>query len=171
MFSTTCENEAVNRGTVSEFITERQYLKNVTPKTLLWYQDAFKAFGGALDSEVALKRRIVELRTRGVSATSVNSWLRCINAYLKWQGAGFKLPKLKEEQKVIATLTPEQMARLIAYKPKGINETRTHMAALLILDGGYRISELLELPCEGCDFENLVVKIRGKGNKQRLVPL
>jgi site-specific recombinase XerD len=97
--------------------------------------------------------------------------LRCINAFLKWRGAGFKIQKLKEEQKVIATLTPEQMARLIAFKPKGINETRTYTAALLILDGGYRISEILELPFENCDFSNLVVKVRGKGNKHRLVPL
>jgi site-specific recombinase XerD len=113
----------------------------------------------------------VELRTRGISATSVNTWLRCINAYLNWKQAGFKLPKLKEEQKVIATLSPEQMARLIGFKPKGINQTRTHMAAMLILDGGYRISELLDLPSQDCDFDNLVVKVRGKGNKHRLVPL
>jgi site-specific recombinase XerD len=171
MFSTTCGNEAANRGAVSEFITERRYLKNVTPKTLAWYGDAFKAFDGALDSEAAIKSRIVQLRTRGISPTSVNSWLRCINAFLNWNRAGFKIPKLKEAQKVIATLSPEQLARLIAFKPKGINQTRTHTAAMLILDGGYRISEILELPFENCDFDNLAVKVRGKGNKHRLVPL
>jgi site-specific recombinase XerD len=171
MFSTTCEKEVVNRGTVSDFITERQYLKNVTPKTLAWYRDAFKAFDGALDSEVALKRRIVELRSRGISAISVNSWVRCINAFLAWNHAGFKIPKLKEEQKVIATLTPEQMRRLIQFKPKGKNHTRAHSAALLILDGGYRISEVLSLAYEHADLDNLVVKVRGKGNKHRLVPL
>jgi hypothetical protein len=85
MFSTTCENEAGNRGTVLEFIIERLYLKNVTPKTLSWYADAFKAFDGSLESEGAIKRRIVELRTRGVSAISVNSWLRRINAFLKME--------------------------------------------------------------------------------------
>ena len=171
MESTTCKEADDNRGTVPDFITERRYLKNVTPKTLAWYADAFKAFDGALESEAAIKRRIVELRTRGVSAISVNSWLRCINAFLNWNHASFKIPKLKEEQKIIATLTPEQMARLIAFKPKGTNATRTHAAAVLILDGGYRISELLDLPYESCDFENLVVKVRGKGNKHRLVPL
>ena len=150
---------------------ERQYLKNVTPKTLSWYADAFKAFDSALDSDGAIKQRIVELRQRGVAASSVNSWLRCINGYLKWSGAGLKIPKLKEEQKVLATLNPEQMARLITFKPKGINQTRTHVAAMLMLDGGYRISELLDLRQEGCDFDNLVVKVRGKGNKHRLVPL
>jgi predicted GIY-YIG superfamily endonuclease len=79
MFSTTYEKEAANRDTVSEFITERKYLKNVTPKTLTWYGDAFKAFDSALESETAIKRRIVELRTRGISPTSVNSWVRVIN--------------------------------------------------------------------------------------------
>ena len=79
MFSTTYEKEAANRDTVSEFTTERKYLKNVTPKTLTWYGDAFKAFDSALESETAIKRRIVELRTRGISPTSVNSWVRVIN--------------------------------------------------------------------------------------------
>jgi integrase/recombinase XerD len=171
MFSTTYEKEAANRDTVSEFITERKYLKNVTPKTLTWYGDAFKAFDSALESETAIKRRIVELRTRGISPTSVNSWVRVINAFLKWQGANVRIPKLKEEQKVLATLTPEQIRRLVSFKPKGINQTRTHTAALLILDGGYRISELLTLPFDHCDLDNLVVKVRGKGGKHRLIPL
>ena len=125
MISITCESKAANRGTVSEFIQERRYLKNVTPKTLAWYQDSFKAFNGALESEPDIKRRIVELRSRGVSAISVNSWLRCINAYLNWTSAGIKIPRLKEEQKILATLTPEQMNRLLAFKPKGVNQTRT----------------------------------------------
>jgi hypothetical protein len=37
-----------SRGTVSQFIEERRFLKNVAPK---WCQDAFKAFQGALESE------------------------------------------------------------------------------------------------------------------------
>jgi integrase/recombinase XerD len=170
MKSTTCEIEDVSRGTVCDFITERQFLKNVTPKTLAWYQDAFRAFQDCL-TEQTVKQRIVEMRMRGVSAISVNSWLRCINAFFKWRGDGFKIPKLKEERKVLTTLTTEQIKRLIALKPKGANENRSHMTALLILDGGYRISELLNLATEHCDFENLVVKVKGKGGKHRLVPM
>jgi site-specific recombinase XerD len=170
MFTTTCREEVVNRGTVQQFITERKYLKNVTAKTLAWYTDAFKAFDGALE-EAAIKQRIIHLRSRGVSATSVNSWLRCINAYLRWQGTAIKIPRLQEEQKILATLTTDHIRRLVSFKAKGINETRTHIVALLILDGGYRISEVLGLPYENVDLDNLVVKVRGKGNKHRLVPL
>jgi integrase/recombinase XerD len=90
---------------------------------------------------------------------------------MKWRGTAVRIPKLKEEQKILATLTPDQIKRLIAFRPKGINQTRTHTAALMILDGGYRISELLTLLHEHCDFDNLVVKVRGKGGKHRLIPL
>ena len=57
------------------------------------------------------------------------------------------------------------MARLIAFKPRGVNETRTHTAALLILNGGYRLSEILDLPFENCDFDNVSIKVRGKGQQ------
>ena len=43
MESTTCGNETLTRGIVSQFIQERKYLNNVTLKTLAWYRDAFKA--------------------------------------------------------------------------------------------------------------------------------
>jgi hypothetical protein len=85
MFSTAYENGTVNRGTVSEFTTERQYLKNVTPKTLAWYADAFKAFEGALESEAAIKRRIVELRTRGVQSAHPQAFLCGLLPEERWE--------------------------------------------------------------------------------------
>jgi hypothetical protein len=57
MNSITYEEANSSRGTVSEFMTERRYLNNVTPKTLAWYRDSFKAFIGALESEGVLKPR------------------------------------------------------------------------------------------------------------------
>ena len=97
---------------------ERRYLKNVTSKTLAWYNDSFRAFEGTLHSEATIKQRIEELWDRGVSATSVNSWLRSINSYLRCKGAGFRLPKLIEGQKILATLKTDQIQRLQDFKPK-----------------------------------------------------
>src|SRR5262249_38696983 len=130
----------------------------------------------ALDSKQAVVQRIADLRERGVSPISINSYLRCLNAYFMWLHTEhskplLKIPKLKEEQKILGTLTQEQRQRLIMFRPDSATQTRTHIAALLILDGGYRISEVLGLPYENVDLDNLVVKVRGKGNKHRLVPL
>src|ERR1017187_4858001 len=102
---------------------ERQYLKNVTPKTLAWYRDSFKSFTGC-ETESQYKARIVELRQRGVKGVAVSTWCRCITAYLTWKSAGFKPPRLKEEQNVLATFTTEQVKRLLAFKPKGQNQKR-----------------------------------------------
>ena len=64
-----------------QFITERKYLKNVSLKTISWYAQSFKAFDGALESKAAVIARITGLPQRGMSAVSVNTYLRCINAY------------------------------------------------------------------------------------------
>ena len=151
-----------------EFLTERKYLKNVTDKTLVYYRCAFRSW--EQHSQGDWKTWIVNLGQGGVSAISINTYSCAMNAYWKWAGTGLKVAYLKEEEKILATLNRDQIKRILAFKPKGRNQTRAHVTAMLILDGGYRISEVLGLGFEHCDFDNLVVKVRGKGNKHRLVP-
>src|ERR1035441_8199334 len=104
---------------VHQFISERKYLLNVTPKTIIWYDCGFKAFDGALDSLDAAKRRVGELRERGVSSITVNSYLRCINAFWKWQGKDWKILRLKEEQQILATFSAEQVQTLLKFRQIG----------------------------------------------------
>jgi integrase/recombinase XerD len=153
-----------------QFITERRYLKSVTPATVTWYEQAFKRFEGATESREAVIRRIGELRER-LSAVSINCHLRVLNAYWKWSGQNIHIPRLKEEQKVIDTFTLEHCKRLIGHKPKGANQARAQIVALVILDCGLRIDEVLSLPMAAIDFDSLVIKVKGKGNKERLVPM
>jgi site-specific recombinase XerD len=167
----TYENSEAIRASVQQFINERKYLLNVTPKTIIWYGCGFKASEGTLDSLEAAKIRVGELRERGVSAITVNSYLRCINAFWKWQGKDWKIRRLKEEQQILATFRPEHITRLVHWKPIGRNETRAHTIALVALDTGLRISELLSLTRQDVDLDNLVLLVHGKSNKQRLVPV
>src|SRR5262245_51591380 len=111
-----------------QFITERRYLKNVSVNTLDWYRDSFNAFANALDSKATVVQRITELRQRGVSAVSVNTYLRCVNAYFNWLHKehgqpALKIAPLKEEQKVLSTFTAEQVKAILSFKPKGRNLT------------------------------------------------
>ena len=79
-----------------QFIQERRYLLGVSPRTLIWYKCSFKAFEGAMGSKEAVRQRIVELRQRGVSTITINSYLRCINAVpthgRSWRFWGICLP-------------------------------------------------------------------------------
>jgi integrase/recombinase XerD len=155
---------------IEEFIRERRYLKAVSPKTEMWYRHSFKAFEGATESLESAKTRVVELRQRGVSAVSVNTYLRCLNAFWRWQGKDWKIGRLKEEQKILATLTADDCRKLIQYRPTSGNLRRAHLAALTILDTGLRASEVLSLTKENVDFDQLVIKVHGKGGKERPVP-
>lgn len=161
---------------IEQFIQERTYLSGVSQNTVHWYRDSFRAFQGATDSKILIVQRISELTQRGVKPVSINTYLRCINAYLRWLHLehgqpALKIPKIKEEQKVLATFSPTQIQALLTFKPKGKNQARAHMICCVLLDAGLRISEALAIRPEDIDLDNLLIRVTGKGNKQRLVPV
>jgi integrase len=142
-----------------EFLQERKYLLNVSPKTLVSYKCAFAAWqkrGGEP------KQWVINMREAGISAISINTYICALNCYWKWAGSDWHLNYLKEEQKVLATLNGEQVRRLVAYKPKGKNQARAHIVACLILDCCLRISEALSLTRQRVDLDNLVAASQGQ---------
>jgi integrase/recombinase XerD len=81
-----------------------------------------------------------------------------------------KLQKLRVERRVVTVLDDTQMRTLVGFKPKTFRQARTHLAVVLILDTGLRISEALGLRDADIDFDNLILKVFEKGQKERLVP-
>jgi integrase/recombinase XerD len=70
-----------------QFVKERRYLQNVTPKTVSWYRQSFKVFQdnhtGEL-SKASLAELVFKLREKGMSVTSVNVYMRTVNSFLSW---------------------------------------------------------------------------------------
>jgi integrase/recombinase XerD len=81
------------------------------------------------------------------------------------------VPKLKEERRVLATLTAEQVKKIAGFVPRGKYERRIHTLSGLLLDTGMRIDEALSLRREDVDLDNLLVTVHGKGRKDRVVPI
>jgi integrase/recombinase XerD len=164
-----------------QFLTERRYLKNVTEATLIWYQVAWKNYQrsnppAGLPSKASLQQLVIGLRQRGVKPVTINTYVTAMNAFCLWlfqeghAAERVKLPKLRVEQRVLALLDDAQMRALINFKPKTFREARTHLAVLLVLDSGLRLSEALNLRHSDIDLDNLILKVFGKGQKERLVP-
>ena len=167
-----------------QFIRERQYLHNVSPNTVDGYHWAWKAFEPALAgrscvAKPELLQRIEELRQRGLGSVTINTYLRSVNAFCHWlfnEGHApthLQIPRLKEDQHVLATFTQDQVAKLVAFRTTTLTERRTHMLACLILDTGLRISEALSLNRQtDIDLDQAVITVRhGKGGKSRAVPI
>lgn len=115
-----------------------------------------------------------------LSPFSVQGHVRAIRAFWSWlrrEGyiendplANFPLPKVPKA--LTRTLTPEQVKRLISgidtSAPKGV---RQYCVLLVLLDTGMRISELVHLKVEDLDITYGLLKVLGKGQKERLVPI
>ncbi|HYL38114.1 MAG TPA: tyrosine-type recombinase/integrase, partial [Bryobacteraceae bacterium] len=159
------------------FLQERTYLKGVSPQTLRFYRGVGRAFSPILaePTKDGMMECIQKLLADGVSPTSVNTYLRGLKAYARWlHSEGYlktalAVQFLKTERKILAS--QEQVRRLVNYKPNGRNLTRAHMATLVMLDCGLRASECLGLTSPDLDFDSLVIRVKGKGNKYRLVPM
>jgi integrase/recombinase XerD len=164
-----------------DFIKSRRYLKNVTPKTVAWYHGSFSAFQRFHPSEEyskpSLAAFVIALRDCGVAPVSCNTYCRAVNAYLRWlHEEGYvtevlRIPPLKTEKKIIATFNRSQVDALLKWKPRVFSEFRLHALVALLLDCGLRIEEALELTREKMDMDNLLVKVKGKGEKHRIVPM
>lgn len=171
-----------------QFLRERVYLHNITPKTREFYETAWKAFtrartdfpakpeGSPLFAHTDLQHFVIHLRERGVKPVSCNCWLRGLNAFGKWlhtQGAipqPVRLAPLKLEKRLLPVHDEKTLRRILSYKPKTFIQFRVHAVACTILDTGCRIEELLTVRVADFDFDNLLLTVMGKGRKQRKVP-
>ena len=163
------------------FIREKRYIQNVSENTIEFYQrghNMFTKHGLNLTtiSKVQLMECITSMREGGMSAACADAHIRAINPFFTWLHENeitkthYKVTRIKFEKRVMKTFTESQIKAIIGYKPKDVIEKRTHTLLLTLADTGIRINESLTLERCNVDFENLLLTVRGKGNKQRIVP-
>jgi len=107
---------------VEQFIKERQYLQNATPRTVESYHYCLKFLPDENPSQNQLHEMVLNLRQSGRKETGCNVVIRTINGYLHWNsgkdgkcGPGCdhpKLRKLKEPKTVMQTFTEGQISAL-----------------------------------------------------------
>ena len=119
-------------------------------------------------------------QTKGLSGHAINCYLRAIRAFWSWlvrdevitsnPFAKIKIPK--PPKKVIATFSDNQLIAIL----KSINTStlagfRDWTMILMLLDTGLRASELTGLAVADINLEDGLMKVYGKGNKERVVPV
>jgi hypothetical protein len=78
----------------------------------------------------------VNLRKGGLSSVSISNYIWAMNAYWRWGDTRLKIAYLKEEEKIFATLTAEQIRRLVSFTPKGNNG---YAPIRLVADSGWEL--------------------------------
>lgn len=117
--------------------------------------------------------------TKPLTLHSVHGHGRVIKTFWSWLSkegyleenniSNLKLPRLPKV--VINTFSVDQInALLSACKRDKVNGERNYLIIMLFLDTGLRLSELVDLTTDNVGFENSCLTIKGKGNKERVVP-
>ncbi len=122
----------------------------------------------------------VRSQERGLSRHTISCYLRSIRAFWSWlisEGvveetpfARVKIPKAP--RKVIPTFSDSQIRALLDAidnaTPEGF---RDYVIILALLDTALRVTELTGLRLDNLWLEEGVLKVMGKGGKERLVPI
>jgi integrase/recombinase XerD len=123
------------------------------------------------------------LMERGLSSATINRRLVCIRSFMKWAIAAklmdhnpldtVKLPKVQTESPTVA-FDDEEVQQMIGAPDITTHKGRTHrLVIVLLFHLGLRRSELTSIKMHqfAQDRGHIVLRIHGKGDKVRLVPV
>jgi integrase/recombinase XerC len=151
-----------------------EWVKTRTQSDVLpehWYQDI---------THRQLRAWMAELLTQGVGARSLARKIASINAFYRFlqkteltqknPASRVSVPKI--EKKLPVWLKPEETRQLfdsIPFSPDFLG-TRDQLILEILYGCGLRRAELLNLSTNDIYLSKGVMKVKGKGNKERLVP-
>lgn len=81
-----------------------------------------------------------------------------------------RLPCPRFELELPRTLNQSEIDALVHLKPRSRTMRRVHAIALVCLDTGCRVKEVLGLRFNDVDLDAMVLRVLGKGRRERLVP-
>ncbi len=114
----------------------------------------------------------IKARTRAHYLTVINSFYNYLVAediILNVPTQTIKLPKL--EKKLPEYLTIEEVDKLFNIIPTKPNDYRNIAMLETIYATGMRVSELVNLKISDIDFNEGIIRVLGKGSKERIVPI
>jgi len=164
--------------------------QNKSPRTRETYVEALKQFERFL-ADRGMPREVANIRREHVeawisyllkshrSATASNRY-RALQSFWKWavdEGevkespmARMKPPKVEENPPPI--IPEEEMRRLFkACEGQTFDDRRDAAVIWMLWDTGMRRAELAGLTMDDVDLPNRMVRVQGKGNRQRVCPL
>ena len=127
----------------------------------------------------ALRDYLAWLARRGLAASSRARGLAAVRAFYRFLLLEGRIGQDQTEfmeaprgwKKLPRYLSGEEVERLLAHPDRGTRMgLRDALLLALLYDCGLRVSELAALRLEQLDLESWMIRVRGKGDKERFVP-
>lgn len=129
-----------------------------------------------------IRNYIAYLSAHGLSARSINRKMSVLNRYFLFEQRAGRLTKnpmekhkaLKTPQRLSVPFSEQEMFVLeqkLLDQELNFSSVRNRLIVLLLYSTGMRRAELIQLKDSDVDLKSGTLRILGKGNKERLVPL
>lgn len=178
---------------VSRFLNYLEVEKRYSPKTLSSYAGDLEEFVIFYESEnghtdlskaerMDLRLFLMELNNRGLSERSINRKLSALKTFYRYllkvgeiqTSPAAQLQTLKHYNEVQLPLSEEEMEKLFELESVFGDDfagVRDRLIMEMFYQTGIRRAELIGLKCRDVDFEQKQLKVLGKRNKERIIPL
>lgn len=181
---------------LDSFITYLQAEKRYSEYTVRWYRNDITDFIESLPippeefdpanvTADDIREWIMKLSERGkLSAVSINRRISAVNSFFRWmQYKGtisanpcLKINTLKTPRRLPVWIPESKMESIAdgligAFEEGGVRERRDATILLLFYSCGIRLAELISLDVSDISADYGSIRVQGKGDKQRLVPL
>ncbi len=172
---------------VQDFFKFLETEKNASPHTIKNYGVDLREFFDFLKDKktqdityLDIRSFLAFLKGREYSKSSIARKLACIRSFFKYltrenvlkanPASGIATPK--REKKLPAFLAPEEVTSLLEAPQKNVwHEKRDKAILEMLYSAGLRVSELVGLNDDDVDFFSGLLRVRGKGKKERIVPV
>lgn len=179
-------------GGINYFLNYCKNQKKFSEKTIITYQIALNQFYNLIVSEIGkdlelqeiqtshIKRFISYLHYQKLSKKSIKLKLSAIKSFFKYlfkseiinknPASNISLPKI--EKNIPSFLTTDEINHILDKTDFNTPLELRNLALLELLYGtGLRISEALSLTINDITLQTKTIKVLGKGNKERIVPI
>jgi integrase/recombinase XerC/integrase/recombinase XerD len=122
----------------------------------------------------------IHVQAQPLSAATVHGHVRTLRAFFGWlareeiiehnPATGLKPPKVPK--KVISVLSDEEIRSVLnALSHRTATDVRNQAIFMILVDTGLRIGELISLNMIDLHLDEGYIKVMGKGQKERIVPV
>jgi len=176
---------------LKKFFDYLTFEKKLSPNTIIAYRNDLETCFDFCKTEFEIKslkeaeysmirKWIVKLSNEGISELSINRKASALKSYYKFliQIGDLKVSpmqahkKLKVQKKLIVPFTEEEVNRVI---DEAFDDTfegqRDSLMIEMFYSTGIRRSELIKLTVDDVYFSKKLIKVQGKRNKDRLIPM
>ncbi len=175
-----------------DFLKYLQYERNRSPRTITSYGDALHAFEKyfrnldagltweTVDSDI-IRDWMESLMDGGMKASSVNQRMSAVRSFYRYalshglveHDPSYAVKGPKKQRPLPQFLKENEMDRLLNPKMWGdsYQDLLERTIIMTFYETGIRRSELLSLTLERVDFNHHALKIHGKRDKERIIPM